>query len=192
MIRHTATITLLMAVILVSTGCGRLFDVNLFFVGEQTSLERQVLGTYSALGEDLLVYSSVRGVDPQGNLQPAPPTTESQRDAFAAMRNRDYNRDDIERLLAAGFIGEGNRGMLIVQTPDDPDAMASLTADQVTELVTEENTDRQVILARLVDTSPGVTDEQLPQVFWIFATLNQDAAPAGSWVEDQAGRWRRK
>lgn len=190
--RTLGTMTVLLVAMLLTAGCGRLFDVNLFFVGEQTSLERQVLGTYSALGEDLLVYSSVRGVDPQGNLRPAPETTESQRAAFAAMRNREYNRDDIERLLAAGFVGEGNRGMLIVQAADGSDSLQSLTADQVTQLVTEENTDRQNILARLVETSPGVTDEQLPQVFWIFATLNQDAAPQGSWVQDRQGNWRRK
>lgn len=191
MIRTIGTIAML-AILAFSTGCGRLFDVNLFFVGEQTSLERQVLGTYSALGEDLLIYSSVRGVDPDGSLRPAPETTESQRAAFAAMRNREYNRDDIDRLLAGGFIGEDNRGMLQMQSTGSSDTLQSLSTDQVAELIAEENGDRQVILARLVETSPGVTDEQLPQVFWIFASLNQDAAPAGSWIQDRAGNWRVK
>ncbi len=177
---------------LLSTGCGKLFDVNLFFVGEQTSLERQVLGTYSALGEDLLVYGSVRGVSPDGSLRPSPATTESQRAAFNAMRNRQYNQDDIERLLAAGFIGEGNNGLLVRRASDTPGELESLTAGQVAELVQEENNDRQLILARLVETTPAVTDEQLPEVFWIFATLNHDAAPSGSWIQDRQGNWRSK
>jgi hypothetical protein len=54
------------------------------------------------------------------------------------------------------------------------------------------NNDRQLILARLVETTPAVTDEQLPEVFWIFATLNHDAAPAGSWIQDRQGNWRSK
>lgn len=192
MMRKTLVAIPLLAAMLALSGCGRLFDVNLFFVGEQTSLERQVLGTYSALGEDLLVYSSVRGVQPDGSLRASPETTESQRRAFNAMRNRDYNRDDIERLLAAGFVGEDNRGMLRTQSPDDPNALPSLTANQVEQLVREENNDRQLILARLLETSPAVTDEEIPQVMWIFATLNQDAAPEGSWVQDRSGNWRQK
>lgn len=185
-----ASAFLLAAVLLAATGCtGRLFDFNLFIVGEQTSLERQVLGNYSALGENLMIYSSVRGVDEDGNLRPPPPATTSQRAAFDAMRNREYNRDDVDLLLRTSYAGERNDGLLEVR--DDSVPIARLTREQIDAVIAEENADRTTILDRLIQTTPGAEDEP-DEVRWIFARLNQDAAPAGTWVQDRRGRWNLK
>lgn len=170
-----------------ATGCtGNLFGLNLFIVGEQTSLEKQVLGTYSALGEDLLVYSSVRGVDPNGRIAPRPETTESQRAAFAAMRNREYNRDDIDRMLASKVAGESNTGTLVRR--DGSAAAIGFSDADIDRLIGEENTDRDAVLKRLMETS-GTTDAQRAEVAWIFARLNQDSAPANTWVQRRDGTW---
>lgn len=183
-------LTLLLVAGLFSSGCtGRLFDFNLFIVGEQTSLERQVLGNYSALGENLLIYSSVRGVDEEGNLRPPPPSTPSQRAAFDAMRNREYNRDDVELLLRTSYAGERNDGLIEVRDSSIP--IARLSEDQIREVIEEENADRSVILGRLIETSPAAAGQE-DEVRWIFARLNQDAAPAGAWIQDREGRWRLK
>lgn len=178
------------AVALATTGCGKLFDFRLQIVGEQTSLERQVLGTYGALGEDLLAYSSVRGVAPDGSLVLPPPATDSQRAAFAAMRNREYNRDDIDRLLAAGALGESRTGAIEVR---DEALLATpgLAADEARVIIEEENNDRATILGRLIETTGGA-DANRAEVEWIFAKLNIDRAPAGAWVQDRAGNWSRK
>jgi hypothetical protein len=173
------------------SACNRpLFGVNFFIVGEQTSLEKQVLGTYGALGEDLLLYSSVRGVDEEGNLQPPPPRTESQEAAFAAMRNRDYNRDDVDAMLVAGLLGEARSGML--EWRDRNAALPpGLTLDQAERVVEEENRDRAVVLERLMATVPGIDAESRGEVERIFAGLNREMAPAGAWVQADDGSWSR-
>jgi len=173
-----------------SAGCiGRLFDFNLFIVGEQTALERQVLGNYAALGENLMIYSSVRGVDEEGNLRPPPPATESQQRAFDAMRNREYNRDDVLRLLRLSVIGERNDGL--VEVRDGSITVPALSSDQIRTIIAEENADRQVLIDRLITTTPGGEEDQ-DEVRWIFARLNHDLAPSGAWLQDRAGRWSRK
>lgn len=172
-------------------GCGRsLFNVDFFIVGEQTSLEKQVLGTYGALGEDLLLYSSVRGVDEDGSLKTPPPATDSQQAAFAAMRNREYNRDDINALLAAGVVGEANNGLL--EWRDRDAAMPEgLTTEQMEQIVEEENRDREAVLGRLMDTVPGIDDSKRREVERIFAGLNREEAPGGTWVQGEDGSWSR-
>jgi len=172
-------------------GCGgSLVNVKLNVVGEQTALEKQVLGTYRSLGEDLMVYSSVRGVDPSGELKVPPKATESQKAACAAMRNRQYNRDDIERILKAGIAGEGKDGLLVLRSAGTK--LEELDVEQIGRLVREENSDRVAILDRLIKTAPDVKEEHRSRVAWIFAGLNQEAAPAGAWVQDEGGNWRKK
>jgi hypothetical protein len=184
------SLALAMAALALS-GCNRpLFGVNFFVVGEQTSLERQVLGTYGALGEDLLIYSSVRGVDEEGNLRTPPPRTESQEAAFAAMRNRDYNRDDVDAMLGAGLVGEGRNGLL--EWRDRSAALPpGITLDQAERIVAEENRDRGVVLERLMATVPGIDASGRQEVERIFAGLNRELAPSGAWVQADDGSWSR-
>ena len=174
---------------LATAGCGGI-NVNLFVVGEQTSLEKQVLGSYAALGEDILLYSSVRAVDEEGNLKPPPEMTESQRAAVQAMRNREYNRDDITRLLANGVVGETNDGML--ERRDLSVEIAGLDQSEREQVITEENNDRRALVERLLETSNVDTDEDRAEVRWLFATLNQDRAPDGAWIQTRGGGWTRK
>lgn len=189
MIRRFAPICALAIALAATAGCGSLFDVNLFVVGEQTALEKQVLGTYSALGEDLLVYSSVRGVEPDGSLKTPPPATESQRAALAAMRDREYNRDDIDALLAAGVVGEGIDGMLAPRP--EPHGPVAIPAEEAARAIAEENAARAVVLGRLTETS-GVASADSAAVAAIFAGINRDAAPRNAWVQRAGGDWVRK
>lgn len=189
MIRRTSIVAALAIALAATAGCGSLFDVNLFVVGEQTALEKQVLGTYSALGEDLLVYSSVRGVDPEGNLKTPPPATDSQKAALAAMREREYNRDDIDALLVAGIVGEGIDGMLVSRP--EPHGPVAIAPEEAARAVEEENAARAVVLGRLVETS-GVAATDSAAVAAIFAGINRDAAPRDAWVQRPGGEWVRK
>lgn len=176
-----------------ATGCGGgLFNVDLFVVGEQTSLEKQVLGTYNSLGENLLVYSSVRGVSEDGTLKTPPPSTDSQQATYMAMRNREYNRDDVEEILRAGIAGETNSGLLVLRAEAAGQTVAALSREDVERVVAEENRDRQTILERLVKTTPGVDDDSRGDVEWIFAGLNRDLAPDNAWVQTRGGEWVRK
>jgi len=183
----------MLAATLMSAGCASsLVNVNLNVVGEQTALEKQVLGTYKSLGEDLMIYSSVRGVDESGSLKTPPPATDSQRAVSAAMRNREYNRDDIQRILAAGVAGESNDGRLVTRKEAAMENMDGLSRDQVQKLIEEENADRRIVVERLAATTPNLTNEQRGQVGSIFAQLNHEIAPAGAWLQNTDGSWRRK
>ena len=183
----------LLAAALLAGGCASpLVNVNLNVVGEQTALEKQVLGAYRSLGEDLMVYSSVRGVDESGALKVPPAATDSQRAACAAMRNRDYNRDDIRKLLRAGAAAEGNDGFLIVRKEFGDGPAGALTHDQILKLADEENTDRKAILKRLMETTPNLAEDQRGKVGKIFAGLNRESAPGGAWIQDDDGAWRRQ
>lgn len=172
------------------TGCSRLLGINLNIVGEKTSLERQVLGTYKELGQDLAVYASVRGVEPDGSLAPPTPMTDSQRAVLQAINNRRYNRDDLDAILAAGVVGEGSDGLLVKR--DNAGRPAPLRADLMEQIIEEENRDRRTILDRLMATTPGVTELERRDVAWIFAGLNQDLAPAGSSIQARDGSWSTK
>lgn len=181
----------IVALIPLLNGCGgQLFGVNLVFVGEQTALERQVLGTYEEIGRDLTTFSSVRAVDPDGNIIVPPPMTGSQAEVMRALNNRRYNRDDLDVLLTAGVVREGNDGMLSIN-PEAPEEWP-LQEAMTRQIIEEENRDREVILNRLMQTTPGVEEGDREEVAWILATLNQQAAPGSSLVQERDGRWRVK
>lgn len=182
---------LLLLALLLSAGCGSLLNIRLFVVGRQTALERQVLGTYEDLGQDVLSFSSVRGVSPDGELVTPPPATPSQAGAMRAMRNREYNADDVQAILLSGIAGEGNDGMITRRT-ETITAVGTMSAELVQRVINEENEDRRVLIRRLLATTPGVTDADAPEVIQIFAGIQSDAAPTGAWIQDRNGNWRRK
>jgi hypothetical protein len=191
MIIRTMILSALCAAAVFSSGCRSLFRIDLTVVGERTALERQVLGTYEELGRDLTTYASVRGVQPDGSLQAPPPATDSQRLVLQAINNRRYNRDDLNTLLTNGVVGEANDGMLALL---DMERLGNLdlSRDLVQQVIDEENRDREVIMERLMKTTPGVTENQRSEVAWIFATLNQDLAPEDSPIQTREGEWERK
>ncbi|MDX2177003.1 MAG: hypothetical protein SF028_11100 [Candidatus Sumerlaeia bacterium] len=187
--RKTALPLLLAA--LAASGCGRLLDINLFVVGEQTALERQVLGAYGELDRSLLAYSSVRGVQPDGSLRPPPPMSESQRTVQQAMQNRQYNRDDLDLLLAYKLVAERNDGLIEATVQPFPD-VERITSELVARILEEENADRAAIMARLLATVPGLRPGDEADVRWVFASLNQGIAPEGSLLQRRDGEWTTK
>lgn len=176
---------------LILSGCGGPFlDLNFFVLDEQTSLEKQVLGSYSEIGSDLTAYSSVRGVSPDGSMQTPPEKTSSQQQAFNAMRNQRYNSDDVNRLLSNRIVGEGNEGLLVLEESVNP--AFGLTMDQVDQLIEEENRDRQILIDRLMETTVAETSDKRREVAWIFAQINQETAPAGTRIQMKNGEWKTK
>jgi hypothetical protein len=106
------------------------------------------------------------------------------------MRNRDYNRDDVDAMLGAGLVGEGRNGLL--EWRDRSAALPpGITLDQAERIVAEENRDRGVVLERLMATVPGIDASGRQEVERIFAGLNRELAPAGAWVQADDGSWSR-
>jgi len=102
--------------------------------------------------------------------------------AVIESRRARYSR--VEAALAAGCLGENNQGLLEPRPGSNcPPDVAALAAD--------ENRDRMVLYRTLVEQNkmpPG----DLTRVQAAFARANRDRAPAGVWVQDEAGRWSRK
>jgi hypothetical protein len=168
--------------------CSSLLSVDVLVVGERTSLERQVLGTYRSLNADFEAFGSVRGVDEEGRVRVPPPITDSKQATLRAMQNRAYNRDDVNEFLRLGLVGEGRDGLLVVIEGANME-MTGLSREFMLRVVAEENADRETVLNRLRETTPGVDAAELDQIRSIFASLNRDAAPAEARVQMEDGSW---
>ncbi len=173
-------------------GCGGpLLGVNLFVVGERSSLEKQVLGSYRALHSDFEAFGSVRGVDEFGRVREAPRVTDSKRAALRALQNQAYNQDDIRAFLQEGLVGEAKDGRLVIfeerlaQEPADRQAFTRA-------VVEEENADREILIRRLMETTPDVSAGDEARVRAVFASLNRDNAPAGARIQTEDGEWSTK
>jgi len=177
---------------LLTAGCGGPFlSVNVFVVGERTSLEKQVLGNYRSLSADFEAFGSVRGIDELGRVKTPPPITDSKQAALQAMQNRAYNRDDVTAFLSEKLVGESNQGALTIFD----DALASAAPQRqafVRTVVGEENANRETVMQRLMETTPGVTPQDEGRVRALFASLNRDTAPEGARVQLEDGTWTEK
>ena len=173
-------------------GCAKklsnLVAVNVEVVDEKTLLERQILGSYEALSQDLVLVASVRSVDKDGRLVPLPDLPEGQRAALNAMRVQEFYRDDVDRLKASGVLGEDNTGRLAIrELPSD--AQEKEFTQSVVKAVNEA---RGVILDRILETNEHLSEEDRSRVESTFASIQHDAAKSGEWIQDSDGQWRRK
>lgn len=175
-----------------STGClkkmSSLVGVNVEVVDEKTLLERQILGSYEALSQDLVLVASVRSVDDKGRLVPLPDLPPGQRKALNAMRVQEFYRDDVDRLKASGVLGEDNKGHLqIRKQPTDP--QNKQLADTLVKTVNEA---RDAIVERILETNEHLEPGDRARVEATFASVHQDAAKAGEWIQAGDGQWSRK
>ena len=178
--------TLLLAATLL--GCsGPLLEITL--VDQRTALENQVLGSYTQLNQDVMLLSSVRGIDSKGQLikrQPLPATRER---VVRAMQRAAFNKDDLEQYKQMGILGENNQGGVTLLASD------KLQADSrpfVENLLTEENADRETVMLRIIETDENLSLADLPRVRKIFAAMNRDKAPTGTLIQTEDGKWQQK
>jgi len=150
--------------------------------GERSALEKQILGQYQALSQDLWAVGSTRAL-------PDSLGTESTSQAVnEAIRVRRFYLDDRQRYLAEGRIGERLDGLLEQRQDPSIPPMTPLEQGNFNNFWFPELGARQTILDRLKRLNPGQEEE----VVRIFAGIQRDEAPPGSWVQSAAGRWVRK
>jgi hypothetical protein len=148
--------------------------------GERSILEKQVLGSYQRLNQDLWMLNSWRGEEDSLSLHA------EQENLLASLRRRNFNRDDRLRLLSAGWLGETNKGKLVAK--DESNDISKTEASIRADLVIQENADRAVILGRLKLLNPGNENE----IERIFAEIQQEECLKKSWVQNIDGSWRQK
>ena len=154
--------------------------------GEMTALEREVLGTYRQMEEDTWMVASTRS---EGNTEQK--ISPEKKRVLEAMQDQKFNKDDIEEFKRKGYVGEGNVGFLSIRKHDDLADDNSL-AGFVNKIVDEENSARGVIMNRVVQLNDALKNAVEENVRFIFAQMNQENSPAGTWIQEQIGKWIKK
>lgn len=170
---------------------GKLVDVNVTVVDQKTALENQILGSYEELGNDMALLASVRSVDETGKLQTVPEIPPGKMKAIRAMQRKEFNRDDIENFKQIGCVGEGNDGLLVFIDVEKTKKDAKLK-EFAQAIIAEENEDRLATLHRIVATNENFSEEDLPKVQRISASLNRDNAKPGEMIQTEDGQWMPK
>jgi hypothetical protein len=171
--------------ILFITGCA-IQTPEVRITGEKTALENQILGQYAGLEEEVWMLVSYRA--------PADTTatfSEERRMVLEAIRNRMFNRDDIEEFKQEGVVGEALTGLLELRTNDKYTANDDYRR-RVDAIVDEENQDRQVIMVRIVELETDLDMQEPERIAEVFARLNQEGSPKGTWIEVSQGKWEKK
>jgi uncharacterized protein YdbL (DUF1318 family) len=156
--------------------------------GEKTALENQVIGTYEQIEEDVWTLTSVRSV---GNTAPQAKMSEDKKKVLEAVQGRKFNKDDVEEFLKAGIVGENNRGFLEIIHPENIGNDETLKK-RVEKIVQSENEYRKVIMDRIILLNEEAAKAGEENVGHIFAKMNQDNVPAGSWIQLDNGEWVKK
>jgi len=157
------------------------------FTGEKTALENQILGTYNQVREDVWMVASVRAANPDSQIT----LSDEKRAVLTAIQNREFNKDDVDEFKHDGAVGENARGLLEIRP------LPRLQTDAnyrklVEEIAAEENSDRQIIMQRIIEINPNVQATGVTEVEKVFAKLNRDSARTGEWMQLPAGEWVKK
>ncbi len=157
--------------------------------GEKQALEKQILGTYEEIQEEVWMVASVRSSSPGEKVQ----MTDEKRKVLEAIQNRSFNKDDIDEFKTKGLVGENNQGYLEILEK----SKSAIAADQklkklVEDVIKEDNQDRDVIMSRLISVNESLKAEDMGEVRRIFSKMNRDSAKAGEWIQLENGKWTQK
>ena len=155
--------------------------------GEKTSLEKEILGTYHLMREDTWMVASTRAV----TEKPAITMSPEKKRSLDALRDQEFNRDDVEEFKRNGFVGETMDGRLVVRPSEELSRIPD-TAKLVDEIVQEENAGRQIIMERVVELNDALKRAVPGDVSAVFAKMYQENSPAGTWIQKPDGTWIKK
>lgn len=155
--------------------------------GEMTALEREVIGTYREIEQETWMVASTRSGDGGKKVT----LSAEKKKVLDAKQRQKFNQDDVEEFKKLGYVGENNQGFLEVI---DADALKQDTAQArlVETIVKEENTDRVVIVDRVIELNDNLKNAVRTNILHIFAEMNQKNSPVGCWIQDQLGKWVKK
>ena len=177
---------LLCICILLITGCS-IKAPEVRVTGEKTALEREVIGTYHQMREDTWMIASTRAVNEDTTVT----VSHEKKQVLEALREQEYNKDDIDEFKQKGYVGENNQGFLDIrpsETLDSDEKMKNL----VEEIVEEENRDRDIIMRRVIELNESLKKAVREDVLIIFARMNQENSLPGTWIQQPDGEWIKK
>lgn len=155
--------------------------------GEKTALEKEVLGTYEKMEEDTWMIASTREARGEDAVKLHP----EKKNVLEALQEQKFNKDDIDEFKRKSYVGEGNQGLLEIR----PSQELEKDAEKMTfvqEIIQEENKDRDIIMARVVELNDNLKKSKRMEILAIFARMNQENSPKGTWIQGQDGGWTKK
>jgi len=176
---------LLLLFLLTFSGCA-IQTPEVRITGEKTALENQILGQYARLEEEVWMVVSYRAPD-----SAEVSLSEGRRQVLEAIRDRMFNRDDVENFKKEEVAGEALTGLLEIR-PTDKYNQDNGYRTLVDTVVTQENRDRRVIMVRIVELETDLDTKEPEKVAEVFARLNQEGSPKGTWIEVSQGKWAKK
>ena len=187
------------ALLVLSLSACTLAKVDVNVVSERTALENQVLGSYNALTQDVLLVASVRGVDPSGSIKPPAKKSREHQNAVEAVETLAFNEDDVDAFKRLGWVGEDNQGRLAPfplqrdKVPDDLRAFVErYQKPEFDAVLAQVNKARDAVMQRVVETNPDLTEKDLPRIRRIFARINRENALPGEKIQQEDGAWKVK
>jgi hypothetical protein len=176
-------------------GCS-VAKVKVEMLSERTTLENQILGTYNALDDEMLLFASVRGVDPKGNIKKPKRHSRQHKDAISAMQVLDFHADDIHVFKKLGWIGENNQGLVQtfeIKKSDIPIDLKEFAQRYKTEefnsVISQVNESREVIMRQVIDMNENLSENDMLEIRMIFGKLNAESALKGEKIQLAGGRW---
>lgn len=177
-------------------GACTLAEVKVDVVSERTALENQVLGTYNALDQEMLLVASVRGVNPEGQLRRPPQRSPEHQDGVQAAQTLAFHADDVAAFKRLGWAGEGNQGLLVplgLRRDAGPEDLAEFAAAypeaEFGAVVGAVNRAREGVMRRVIALNEGFTAADLPRIQSVMGKLNADNAQPGERVQAPDGSW---
>jgi len=166
--------------------------------GEKTALENQVLGEYKKIKEDAWMIASERGnnVEKDSNLEiPA-----DKKEIVEAIRNREFNKDDVDEFKNSGLIGENREGLveLVVEDNELDKKLKPKDIKLLNKIVSEENIDREIIMMRIYDLSfksendNNSKNEIVSEIKLSFFKMNLNESPENTFYLNEQNKWERK
>lgn len=179
----------------VLAGC-TLAKVKVDVASERTTLENQVLGSYNALSDEVLLVASVRGVDPLGKIQVPPRKSGEGQAAAEAVQVLAFHADDVDAFKRLGWAGEGNQGLLAALPMDKAKVPAEFKdfaerygQEEFEAVIRAVNAAREAVMRRVVETAAGLESRDLGRVRAVFAKLNAENALPGERIQKPDGAW---
>ena len=163
--------------------------------GEKTALENQILGEYKKIKEDAWMIASERGEKNNSILEiPA-----DKKEIIEAIRNREFNRDDVIEFKISGIIGEKRDGYIEIVIDKDKikNSLDGAKIKLLDKILKEENRDREIIMKRIYNLSFN-NDENISkndamlEIQISFFKMNLDESPENTFYRDKNNEWEKK
>lgn len=168
--------------------------------GEKTALENQVLGEYKKIKEDAWMIASERGnKTSEINSLDIP---SDKKEIIEAIRNREFNKDDVDEFKKTGIIGEKRDGLIeiVVEKNELKNSLSDNRIKLLHKILEEENSDRDTIIKRVYNLSfkseknekENLKSEIMLGIKLSFFKMNLNESPENTFYLNEQNKWERK